>query len=265
MSWQDGSRFLIASGVKWGTGPKMYKGSSTDTTWNNDLLWKLYVEQEARKTGIQLSKGPDDVEHVPPIMKPVAAATNKGFQKIPFRDPFARDPSKTCQPHHSMESDRSSPLRRLQYLKAFPEEAAKLGPPRRREAVMLNTGRRSLDKSASSPGLPPASARSTRSRVSSVARASARSATSRRLANIEKMLTQERAAREDLSASLSEERKRREQVEGELAAFKAKMVQSLTQTKNVEGKLAQYKEIMDGLAQTMKKADAKRTARSGRR
>ena len=34
MAWNDGSRFLVAHGVKWGTGPKFYKGSKHDTYWN---------------------------------------------------------------------------------------------------------------------------------------------------------------------------------------------------------------------------------------
>ena len=35
MAWPDGSRFLIASGVKWGEGPKFYPGPSADTPWNH--------------------------------------------------------------------------------------------------------------------------------------------------------------------------------------------------------------------------------------
>ena len=35
MAWQDGSKFLIANGVKWGTGPKFYPGPSVDTPWNH--------------------------------------------------------------------------------------------------------------------------------------------------------------------------------------------------------------------------------------
>lgn len=34
MAWNDGSRFLIAHGVAWGKGPKVYKGSTRDTDWN---------------------------------------------------------------------------------------------------------------------------------------------------------------------------------------------------------------------------------------
>lgn len=39
---------------------QVYKGSSKDTTWNKDLLWKLYVEHEAKQTGIKLPDGADD-------------------------------------------------------------------------------------------------------------------------------------------------------------------------------------------------------------
>lgn len=35
MAWPDGSKFLIANGVKWGTGPKFYPGPSVDTPWNH--------------------------------------------------------------------------------------------------------------------------------------------------------------------------------------------------------------------------------------
>ena len=34
--------------TSWGKGPKIYKGSSRDTPWNRDLLWKLHVEHEAK-------------------------------------------------------------------------------------------------------------------------------------------------------------------------------------------------------------------------
>ena len=44
MAWQDGSKFLIANGVKWGTGPKFYPGPSVDTPWNHDLNWKTYCK-----------------------------------------------------------------------------------------------------------------------------------------------------------------------------------------------------------------------------
>lgn len=49
MAWPDGSRFLIAKGVKWGTGPPFYKGPSSDTPWNHDLNWKDYVTSDRAK------------------------------------------------------------------------------------------------------------------------------------------------------------------------------------------------------------------------
>eukprot|EP00941_MAST-03F_sp_MAST-3F-sp1_P000133 g133.t1 len=36
---------------------KFYKGSSKDTLWNKDLLWKKYVEEEARRNGHDLNAG----------------------------------------------------------------------------------------------------------------------------------------------------------------------------------------------------------------
>lgn len=49
MAWKDGSRFNIVSGIKWGTGPKVYKGSSKDTPWNHVRLrrprtWRISAD-----------------------------------------------------------------------------------------------------------------------------------------------------------------------------------------------------------------------------
>lgn len=49
MAWPDGSRFLVANGVKWGTGPKFYPGPSVDTPWNHDLNWKNYCKHESEQ------------------------------------------------------------------------------------------------------------------------------------------------------------------------------------------------------------------------
>mmetsp|Transcript_28208 Transcript_28208/g.66748 ORF Transcript_28208/g.66748 Transcript_28208/m.66748 type:complete len:303 (-) Transcript_28208:123-1031(-) len=95
--WQDGSRFLIASGVKWGSGPKYYKGSERDTPWNKDLLWKLYVEQEARKMKIPLRIDEHDkrLEAQPPYMRSLAAATNPDVKPDKLWDPYRHDEFKT--------------------------------------------------------------------------------------------------------------------------------------------------------------------------
>jgi hypothetical protein len=36
---------------------KFYKGSSKDTDWNKDLLWKKYVDEEAKRNGYKNSDG----------------------------------------------------------------------------------------------------------------------------------------------------------------------------------------------------------------
>jgi len=97
MAWPDGSRFLIASGVKWGSGPKVYKGSKRDTPWNKDLLWKLYVEQEARKMNLPLRKDEhdDNVEAYPPYMKSLACATHNNAEPLKLWDPYRHDQFKT--------------------------------------------------------------------------------------------------------------------------------------------------------------------------
>lgn len=246
MAWNDGSRFLVAHGVKWGTGPKFYKGSKHDTYWNKDLLWKLYVQQESRKHGVAIrtDENKDNLEVIPPFMKSLEAARQKGA-RVPFHDPYRDDLFKT-----NTKSARARPV---------------IDRTRAGGGLNLETNR-SRVRSSRGPAVPqsghsghghggarPSSAtlRSAGAGISSpTGRTQMTGRTAARLENLERMIMQEGARRRQLEGELARERQARQRTEQEMM--------SLRQTMNrgggsvSQGKLQAYDQIMTGLVTALK-------------
>lgn len=254
MAWNDGSRFLIASGVKWGSGPKVYKGSSKDTEWNKDLLWRLYVQGETKR----YLAG----DNAPPFMMPLKRALAK--KPLHFYDPFSGDPAKTCQ-----DEVEDSQLRQLKKKMAFPHLAK--GPRRGKDigaaAPASSRSRAGSRRGGASrgPGTPPSSRRihaaaaaahmghskssgaislaSARSRASarpSTSRSNAAATTSARLARIEEALMMERAQRQQVESKLKN------------------MEKEMHSTQQMQARLQKYETIMGTLMQSVREADKRR-------
>lgn len=264
MAWPDGSRFLIASGVKWGSGPKVYKGSKRDTPWNKDLLWKLYVEQEARKMNMPLRKDEhdDNVEAYPPIMKSLACATHKKADSLKLWDPYRHDQFKTgtvltereanwkdlVGPHGLPLIHRGSPRTWSARRHDMGEEKAQLDTLKLNAQLAQHGGGGGGHGGGGSAGAGPetearatarsATASTARRSVASAGGASARttSSTLRRLEALEASLRSEHSASDALRRDLDKQK-----------AEKAKM----------DRKMQAYDTIMKGLMEAMNKSGAK--------
>lgn len=225
-AWKDGSRFNCAHGVKWGTGPKIYKGSKSDTDWNKDLLWKLYVQQEAHKHKVKIrmpeQHGKDAVESMPPIMMSLEAAKMKGVDNVKFYDPYQSNPMKSDHtderaPHHKHPPG------------VYDRTVLRSGQPNNgRDGFLRASGRASSSRGSlrSAGGRALTSPESARSRVSQRPGSDVSSRTLQRLNQLEKMVMQEQQARRSLAAELQRERDARQQAERKLMSVTGGKVQA---------------------------------------
>lgn len=280
MAWQDGSRFLIYSGVKWGTGPKVYKGPSRDTPWNHDLLWRLYVEGEAKKGGFRIPEGADDYDNMPPFMRPLARALNPEAPSEPLYDPYEGDQFKTRAVRIDSARDNAGYTavagpRAMDHSKV--QESIKAGTYNVTSGSLLPAleAQRAAGGAGGSRSSRLHSARSQASLATSRARASARGKRSARalgasasasrlpqlspvggntdrLKRLETMVVSERRHRADLEEELKRERSARSRVESELRDFERTMKDQLSRKTLDSARMKKYEDVVSNLMTTLR-------------
>lgn len=249
MAWNDGSRFLVAHGVKWGTGPKFYKGSKHDTYWNKDLLWKLYVQGEAKKHGVAVrtEENRNNLEVMPPFMKSLEAARRFDGTHVPFEDPYRNDLFKT-----NTKSARIRPVidRTRQDGGMNLETNRSRRPPMRHPSAPSGRGggrpgsSTSLRSAGAGIGSPSVRGNGTSARVTS--------RTAHRLASLERMIAEEGQRRRQLENQLVQERRARERTEAQMSQLRSQMNKGGPAGGAHDAKLRAYDTIMHGLVDALK-------------
>lgn len=240
----------------------MYKGSSKDTPWNKDLLWRLYVEAEARKMGFALPEGPHDVDNQPPFMKPLAAAINKDFPSIPLYDPYTGDYFKTNstllvsgRPNEPIEA-KAGP-RALDHPAALAKSAS--------AGAFATTGGGGGGGGSATGGAGSAALASSRSssRFPPLASSRAGGDTSRtRYSSLRRDLDSERRQRQEtegkLHAELAAERRKRAAVESEVKAFEERVSATMKAHSRDAEKVKAYEKIVQTLVSTLQAKSARK-------
>eukprot|EP00753_Platysulcus_tardus_P006922 PLAT14697.1.p1 GENE.PLAT14697.1~~PLAT14697.1.p1 ORF type:complete len:323 (-),score=111.31 PLAT14697.1:133-1068(-) len=142
---------------------KFYKGSSADTPWNKDLLWKIYVSREEKL----LPKAEDGADTDGDFVLPLFSSSVKPVKRDPRRKRYIERPASTS-------ADRVLP----RYAVTPPEHVARRNRHRLRPLSNSATLASLRGAAAAAAGRPPTAASALTSPVASAAAGLPRAASS---------------------------------------------------------------------------------------